>query len=59
MIMIPRQQLSDPYTELVAALGRASRESGVRVRGFADMTDAEVAAATGLPIEDARRARRR
>src|SRR5215204_785786 len=51
--------LSDPYAELVAALGRASRESGVRVRGFADMTDAEVAAATGLPIEDARRARRR
>ena len=51
--------MSDSYATLVAALARASRESGVRVRGFADMTDAEVATATGLSLEDARRARQR
>ena len=51
--------MSEPYATLVAALSRASRESGVRVRGFADMTDAEVATATGLSLEDAHRARQR
>lgn len=48
-----------PYQELVAALARASFESGIRVRGFADMTDQAVASATGLPIDEARRARQR
>ena len=56
MLIVP---LGDPYAALVAALARASRESGVRVRGFADMTDAEVAAATGLSLDQARLARRR
>jgi len=51
--------VGDPYPDLVAALARASRSSGVGVRGFADMTAAEVAAATGLPLDDAVRARQR
>ena len=56
MLVVP---LGDPYESLVAALARASRDSGVRVRGFADMTDAEVAEATGLSPGQARLARRR
>jgi mannosyl-3-phosphoglycerate phosphatase len=56
MLVVP---MSDPYSTLVAALARASRESGVRVRGFADMTDADVATATGLSLDDAHRARQR
>ena len=48
-----------PYEELVASLARASLESGTRVRGFADMTDEEVASATGLSLDEAHRARRR
>jgi mannosyl-3-phosphoglycerate phosphatase len=52
-------EIGDPYVELVAALARASRSSGVPVRGFAEMTDGEVAAVTGLPPDQARLARRR
>jgi mannosyl-3-phosphoglycerate phosphatase len=52
-------RLGDPYPDLVDALARASRASGVIVRGFATMSDAEVAEATGLAIADARRARQR
>jgi len=51
--------IGDAYTDLVAVLDRASRASGVAVRGFSAMTAEEVAAATGLPIDDARRARQR
>jgi mannosyl-3-phosphoglycerate phosphatase len=51
--------LGDRYAELTRALTRASRASGVAVRGFADMTDDEVAAETGLPPRDARLARQR
>jgi mannosyl-3-phosphoglycerate phosphatase len=54
MLVVP---FGDRYEVLVAALARASRESGVRVRGFADMTDAEVAEATGLPLDRAHLAR--
>jgi len=49
----------DPYAELTRALARASRASGVGVRGFADMTDDEVAAETGLTPAEARLARQR
>ena len=52
-------RLGDSYTDLVAALGRASLASGVTVRGFSAMSDADVAAATGLALPDARRARLR
>ena len=51
--------LGDPYAELTRALDRASRTAGVRVRGFADMTDDEVAAETGLTPSEARLARQR
>ena len=54
MIVIP---IGDSYAALVAALARASRETGVRVRGFADMTAAEVAEVTGLSLDRARLAR--
>ena len=52
-------RIGDRYDDLVHALAMASRRSGVAVRGFADMTDADVAAATGLSPDDARRARDR
>ncbi len=51
--------IGDAYEELVAALARASGASGVPVRGFAQMTDEDVASATGLPLDQARLARRR
>ena len=51
--------IGDPYPDLVSTLARASRETGVRARGFADMTDIEVAEATGLPADQASFARRR
>jgi len=51
--------LGDRYAELTGALARASRASGVSVRGFADMTDDEVAAETGLTSAEARLARQR
>ena len=51
--------LGTGYADVVAALAAAAAESGVRVRGFHDMTVAEVAAATGLPLADAERARQR
>lgn len=47
------------YPELVRALAAASEKSGVPVRGFAQMSDEDVAAATGLPLEQARLARQR
>ena len=51
--------IGDPYRDVVAALSRASRASGVRVRGFSEMTDVEVASATGLTTDQARLARQR
>ena len=51
--------LGDSYAELRRALERASRASGVGARGFADMTDDEVAAETGLTPLEARLARQR
>ena len=51
--------MGDPYAEVVAALQRASRTSGIAVRGFSDMTDDEVAAATGLSVREAHLARQR
>lgn len=51
--------IGDEYADLVATLARASEASGVPVRGFAQMTDEEVAFATGLPLEQAHLARRR
>lgn len=52
-------RIGDAYADLLAALERASRASGVPVRGFARMSDAEVASATGLPLDQARLARQR
>ena len=51
--------IGDSYDDLVRVLGRASRECGISVRGFAAMTDAEVSEATGLPIDQAGLARQR
>ncbi len=54
-----RFSLGTPRRKLVAALKKAARRAGVRVRGFAQMTGAQVAAATGLGPAEARRALRR
>lgn len=51
--------IGDTYADLVAALARASRSSGVPVRGFSGMTDEEVASATGLAVDEASLARQR
>lgn len=43
-----------PYSQLVAALKMAREESGVKIVGFSDLSDEEVAWLTGLPPEEAR-----
>ncbi len=48
-----------PYGELVAALESASRSTGVPVRGFRDMTAAEIALRCGMCRETAELAKRR
>jgi len=48
-----------PYATLVAALQRASHSSGCRVRGFHEMTVAEVAELCELPLEQAALAKQR
>jgi mannosyl-3-phosphoglycerate phosphatase len=48
-----------PYEELVRALRRIAQETGVAVRGFHQMNDAEVARETGLSPREAHMARQR
>ena len=52
-------RLGVPYPEVVAALRRASAHSGCEVRGFHDMTAAEVAKLSGLSLAQAELAKRR
>jgi mannosyl-3-phosphoglycerate phosphatase len=49
----------DRYEDLVRALRRASRASGFAVRGFADMSDDQVARETGMTDVAAHAARQR
>lgn len=51
--------IGDPYPDLVRVLERASLATGVRVLGFASMSDDAVAEATGLALHEARLARQR
>lgn len=55
-VLIP---LGVQYNDLVAALDEISEETGITVRGFASMSDDEVAALTGLSVTDAAKARQR
>ena len=52
-------RLAPAYSEVLNVLSRLRRERGYRFRGFADMSDAEVAADTGLTLNQAALARRR
>ena len=52
-------RLGAPYAEIRSHFNRLREQSGVRVRGFADMTNAEVAALTGLPPNEAALSRQR
>jgi mannosyl-3-phosphoglycerate phosphatase len=52
-------EMGTPYAEIVKVLREVAEESGCCVRGFADMTAAEVSERTGLPLEQAERAKRR
>lgn len=52
-------ELGVPYRDLRAFLAALPALPGLRIRGFGDMGDAEVAALTGLDLEAARRARQR
>lgn len=51
--------LGAPYAEIRSHFNRLREQSGVRVRGFADMTNAEVAALTGLSQDEAALSRQR
>lgn len=55
-VLIP---LGVQYDDLVAALDDISEETGVTVKGFASMSEDEVAALTGLSLADAAKARQR
>lgn len=48
-----------PYADLVAGLKKAAAAVGCPVTGFADVSIADVAAWTGLPLDDAARAKQR
>ncbi len=51
--------LGTPYAEIRQHFVRLREQCGARVRGFADMTDEEVAALTGLSLAEARLAKQR
>lgn len=51
--------LGTPYAEIRQQFVRLREQSGAKVRGFADMSVAEVAALTGLAVEQASLARQR
>jgi mannosyl-3-phosphoglycerate phosphatase len=52
-------ELSAPYREVRRRLRQIGRETGLSIRGFEDMTAAEVAELTGLDLRSAARARKR
>jgi mannosyl-3-phosphoglycerate phosphatase len=52
-------QLGSPYERLVAALRQAAAESGCAVRGFHEMSVAEVCLLTGLTVRQSEYAKRR
>lgn len=52
-------ELGEPYAALVGALHAASAETGIPVRGFHQMTVAEVQQITGLPPDHAALAKQR
>lgn len=52
-------RLSPPYALIRAFIERQRTASGFALRGFGDMDDGEVAAATGLPLAEAGLARQR
>jgi mannosyl-3-phosphoglycerate phosphatase len=51
--------LGQPYQQVVATLRKMARKTGVRVRGFHQMNDKEVADRTGLSLRQAALARQR
>lgn len=51
--------LGRPYGEVVSALQIISRQAGVEIRGFQQMTGEEIAERTGLSLQEAHRARQR
>lgn len=51
--------LGRPYDELVRELSVIARQTGVKVRGFHQMTADEVARTTGLTVKEARMAQQR
>jgi mannosyl-3-phosphoglycerate phosphatase len=64
-LVVPRRggpllvPLGIAYRKLVGALAEIAAETDLRLRGFSDWSVPEIGARTGLPIEDARRARAR
>jgi mannosyl-3-phosphoglycerate phosphatase len=54
-----RAEFGAPYARLREALGLVSRELAVPLRGFGDMSDAEITRCTGLTGEELQRARLR
>lgn len=55
----PQHADTSDYTRIRAVLGALPTALRAKFRGFGDLTDADVAEATGLPPEQARLARRR
>jgi mannosyl-3-phosphoglycerate phosphatase len=52
-------ELGKPYMELRQAIQAVSQKSGVPLRGYGDLSPEEIAAQTGLSVEEARLAKQR
>ncbi len=56
---LERITLGAPYRDLLSDLTAAAKESGVPIRGFSQMDEAEIAQRTALPLERAHLAKQR
>ncbi len=52
-------ELGTPYAQLRQALCTVARQTGIELKGFGDISVDEIAAQTGLPIEEAQLAKQR
>lgn len=52
-------ELGTPYARLQEALQTVARQTDIKIKGYGDLSVSEVAAQTGLSLEEARRAKQR
>jgi mannosyl-3-phosphoglycerate phosphatase len=52
-------ELGTPYAQLRKILSKVAQASGIELKGFGDLSASEIAAQTGLPVEEAQLAKQR